>query len=60
MQINYNRGFSSKTSFKRKIINFSFFFFLFLLILFILSKFNFPSPSQEIKKNINNEIIKLK
>tara|TARA_B110000967_G_scaffold20424_1_gene19042 strand:+ start:6125 stop:6229 length:105 start_codon:yes stop_codon:yes gene_type:complete len=31
-----------------------------LLTLFLLSKFNFPVPTQEIKKNITNEIIKLK
>ena len=30
------------------------------MVLFLLSKFNFPSPKLEIKKNINNEIIKLK
>ena len=39
-------------------------FFLFalalLFILFLLSKISFPAPKQEIKKNITNEIIKLK
>ena len=31
-----------------------------MLGLLLLSKFNFPAPNQEIKKNIINEIIKLK
>ncbi|MFZ9715361.1 MAG: hypothetical protein ACO3WL_03050 [Pelagibacteraceae bacterium] len=60
MQINYNNRFSEKTSIKRKIINFLIFIIITLLGLFILSKFNFPAPKQEIKKNITNEIIKLK
>ena len=60
MQINYNNRFSEKTSIRRKIINFLIFIIITLLGLFILSKFNFPAPKQEIKKNITNEIIKLK
>ena len=60
MQINYNNRFSEKISIKRKIINFLIFIIITLLGLFILSKFNFPAPKQEIKKNITNEIIKLK
>ena len=60
MQINYNNRFSEKTSIKRKITNFLIFIIITLLGLFILSKFNFPAPKQEIKKNITNEIIKLK
>ncbi len=60
MQFNYNSRLSSKVSTKRKIIIFFLYVFAFLLILFLLSKFNFPAPNQEIKKNITNEIIKLK
>ena len=60
MQINYNNRLSEKTSIKRKVINFLIFIIITLLGLFILSKFNFPAPKQEIKKNITNEIIKLK
>jgi len=60
MQINYNSRFSSKVSTKRKIINFFLYILAFLLVLFLLSKFNFPAPKQEIKKNITDEIIKLK
>jgi len=60
MQFNYNSRFSSKVSTKRKIIIFFLYVLAFLLILFLLSKFNFPAPNQEIKKNITNEIIKLK
>jgi len=60
MQLNYNSRFSSRTSTKKKIFNFFLYVLAFLLVLFLLSKFNFPSPKQEIKKNITNEIIKLK
>ena len=57
MQIKYNSHFTRKTSIKKKILIFVIFFMLGLLL---LSKFNFPAPNQEIKKNIINEIIKLK
>ena len=60
MQLNYNSRFSSRVSTKKKILNFFLFVLAFLLVLFLLSKFNFPAPKQEIKKNITNEIIKLK
>jgi len=60
MQFNYNRPFRSKSSVKSKILKYSLYILAFLLALFLLSKFNFPSPEREIKKNINNEIIKLK
>ena len=60
MQLNYNSRFSSKVSIKKKIFNFFLYVLAFLLVLFLLSKFNFPAPKQEIKKNITNEIIKLK
>ena len=60
MQFNYNRRISSKVSPKKKIIQFFLYLLAFLLVLFLLSKFNFPTPKQEIKKNITNETIKLK
>ena len=60
MQFNYNSRFSTRVSTKRKIINFFLYVLAFLFVLFLLSKFNFPAPKQEIKKNITNEIIKLK
>ena len=60
MQLNYNNRFSSRVSTKKKILNFFLYVLAFLLVLFLLSKFNFPAPKQEIKKNITNEIIKLK
>ena len=60
MQLNYNTRISSRASTKKKIFNFFLYILAFLLVLFLLSKFNFPAPKQEIKKNINNEIIKLK
>ena len=60
MQFNNNSRFSSRPSAKKKMINFFLYILAFLSILFLLSKFNYPAPKQEIKKNINNEIIKLK
>jgi len=60
MQFNYNRRFNTITTFKKKIINFFVLVFALFIVLFLLSKFNFPAPKQEIKKNITNEIIKLK
>ena len=60
MQFNNNSRFSSRVSTKKKIFNFFLYVMAFLLVLFLLSKFNFPAPKQEIKKNITNEIIKLK
>ena len=60
MQLNYNSRFSSRVSTKKKILNFFLYPLVILLVLFLLSKFNFPAPKQEIKKNITNEIIKLK
>ena len=60
MQFNYNRRITTKTSVKKKIINFFLYALALLLLLFLLSKFNFPAPNQEIKRNITNEIIKLK
>ena len=60
MQLNYNSRFSSRVSTKKKILNFFLYPLVILLVLFLLSKFNFPAPKKEIKKNITNEIIKLK
>jgi len=60
MQFNYNSHFRSRVSKKKKIIHFFLYALAFILVLFLLSKFNFPAPKQEIKKNITNEIIKLK
>jgi len=60
MQLNYNNRFISRQSIKKKIIIFFLYILVLLLALFLLDKFNFPSPQQDIKKNINNEIIKLK
>ena len=60
MQFNYNKRISARVSTKKKILNFFLLVTALLVFLFLLSKFNFPSPKQEIKKNITNEIIKLK
>jgi hypothetical protein len=60
MQFNYNDRITARKSKKKKLVNFFLFVLAFFLVLFLLSKFNFPAPEQEIKKNITNEIIKLK
>ena len=60
MQFNYNNRITSRKSGKKKIINFFLFALALLFILFLLSKISFPAPKQEIKKNITDEIIKLK
>ena len=60
MQLNYNSRFSTRVSTKKKLFKIFLYILAFLLVLFLLSKFNFPAPKQEIKKNITNEIIKLK
>jgi len=60
MQFNYNNRISAKASVKKKIIKYLLFSLALLFFLFLLSKFNFPTPQEEIKKNISNEIIKLK
>ena len=60
MQFNYNSRISSKVTIKKKVFKFSLYLLTFLFFLIMPSKFNFPAPIQEIKKNITNEIIKLK
>jgi|TARA_B110000211_G_C13701322_1_gene387598 hypothetical protein len=60
MQLNYNNRITRKSSYKKKLISLLLYVLAFLSVLFLLSKFNFPAPEQEIKKNITNEIIKLK
>ena len=60
MQFNYNNRLVTKTSIKKKIINFFLGLAAILVLLTLLSKFNFPAPKQEIKKNITNEITKFK
>jgi len=60
MQLNYNNRLSSRQSIKKKLIKYFLYLLILMLVLFLVDKFNFPSPKQDIKKNIINEIIKLK
>ena len=60
MQFKYNNSFNTKKTYKKKILNLFLFVLALLFVLFFLSKFNFPAPEQEIKRNITNDIIKLK
>ncbi len=60
MQPNYGTRITARKSPRQKIVKFFVYVCLIALVLFLLDKFNFPSPKGDIKKNITNEIIKLK
>jgi len=60
MQFNYNKISTRKISVKKKIVNVLLYTLALLCVIFVFRKFNFPAPQKEIKKNITNEIIKLK
>jgi phosphate starvation-inducible membrane PsiE len=60
MQFNYNNRITTKTSIKKKLLNFLLIVLALFLVLFLLSKFSFPFPKQEVNKNITNEVNKLK
>jgi len=60
MQLNITSQNAKRRSRNMKIVKFAIYISIFLISLFIIDKFNFPSPKQEIKTNITNEIIKLK
>ena len=60
MQLKFNRTSSLKESIAKKLVKVLLVFFVIAFIVFLLDKFNFPSPEQNYKKDITNEIIKLK
>tara|TARA_Y100001958_G_C20931556_1_gene341676 strand:+ start:120 stop:302 length:183 start_codon:yes stop_codon:yes gene_type:complete len=60
MQLNITSSAAKRRSRNIKLLKTIIYILIFLGSLFILEKFNFPYPKQEIKKNITNEIIKLK
>ena len=60
MQLKLNPYNTSKSSFKTVLIKLIAVCLLAVLALFLIDKVNFPSPKNEIKKDITNEIKKLK
>ena len=60
MQLKLNQIRSSRSSFKAVILKLIAVSLLATLSLFLIDKVNFPMPKKEIKKNITNEIKKLK
>tara|TARA_B110001452_G_C14967888_1_gene338427 strand:- start:401 stop:583 length:183 start_codon:yes stop_codon:yes gene_type:complete len=58
LKLNSSRGLGQ--SLAKQIIKIIFIVLLLILGIFIIDKFNFPSPENDIKKDITNETIKLK
>ena len=59
MQLKFHSQSSLKQTMIRRLIKLALLCLAFVCLIFLLDKFNFPSPQQEIKKDITNEIIKL-
>ncbi|MFL2889912.1 MAG: hypothetical protein ACJZ4O_03575 [Pelagibacteraceae bacterium] len=60
MQLKFNKQSSLKESLLKKLVKILFIFVIMIIAIFLIDKINFPSPKDEIKKNITDEIIKLK
>lgn len=60
MQLKFNQRKTIGQTLTAKLIKVLIICLIFTLAIFLLDKFNFPSPKQNINKNITNEIIKLK
>ncbi len=60
MQLKLRQKKSIKDSFIGFLIKIIIAFILFIVVIFIVEKFNFPSPKQNFKIDITNEINKLK
>tara|TARA_A100001015_G_scaffold304723_1_gene396371 strand:+ start:518 stop:700 length:183 start_codon:yes stop_codon:yes gene_type:complete len=60
MQLKFNRTSSLKESIAKKLVKLLLVFFVLGLLIFLLEKVNFPSPNKNFKKDVTNEIIKLK
>ena len=60
MQLKYNRQRSIGNSLARILIKLVFFLILIIVAIFLIEKINFPSPEQNYKIDITNEIKKLK
>ena len=60
MQLKYNRQQSIGSSITRIIIKLVLILFLLIIGIFLIEKINFPSPKQDFKIDITDEIKKLK
>ena len=60
MQLNYNRQRNIGSSLVRILIKLVLFLILIIVAIFLIEKINFPSPEQNYKIDITNEIKKLK
>ena len=60
MQIKFKKKESIGQSLVKKLIKILLLCFVIIFSIFLLSKINFPVPKNNIKKDITNEIIKLK
>ena len=60
MQLKYNRQQSIGNSLGRVLIKLVLFLVLIIVAIFLIEKINFPSPEQNYKIDITNEIKKLK
>ena len=60
MQLKYNRQRNLGNSFGRVLIKIALFLILIIVAIFFIEKINFPSPKQNYKIDITNEIKQLK
>ena len=60
MQLKFNNRNSFSETLGAKVLKILILLLIFIVSLFLIEKVNFPSPKQNIKKDITNEIIKLK
>ena len=60
MQLKFNQQKTIGQSIASRLIKTLIFILIFMIAIFLLDKINFPSPVSDIKKNITNDIKKLK
>jgi len=60
MQLKFNQQNSLRETLIKKLIKVLLMLAVFFVSIFVLDRINFPSPKNEIKKDITNEIITLK
>tara|TARA_B100000780_G_scaffold278792_1_gene253712 strand:+ start:52 stop:234 length:183 start_codon:yes stop_codon:yes gene_type:complete len=60
MQPKFNNRSSFSQTLGARLLKILILLLIFIISLFLIEKINFPSPKQNIKKDITNEIIKLK
>jgi len=60
MQLNLKRRSSLGQTITKIVIKYLLIIIALILVIFLIEKVNFPSPNQELKIDVSNEIIKLK